>query len=154
MKADVIKKALEVVWPWIVENIWPVIQSQFITIFISSFGWFIEKIKELVKTKNEGRAKEAEENAVAAEKKADTETDESVIYGYRAEADVWRKVAEQYKEDLAELSMRVTELEEKTKKDLNDGIQESTPEVNFEKPEAMFSFKKMTWLKKFSKNKQ
>jgi len=149
MDKEAIKKLIEKIGPWFITVIWPIVQDKFVSIFAQAFDWFIDQFSDIFKSKNKARAAEAEKKANEAEEKASMETDENFITKHKTEAVIWREVAEQYKEDLIELSARVSELEEKTKRNMSNEVNDMSPDAVINEAKPSFSLKK--WLNKIPK---
>ena len=104
------------VWPWIVENIWPAIRIMLIDIFAqvlnrirsAFFEWFNRR-----KNKEEAASKEAAE----AEKMAQRAATASEAEKHRAVAQVWRQVAEQFRQQNEELKAKLSEVLDGAKAD-------------------------------------
>jgi len=128
--SSIIEIIVETVWPWIIKNVWPIIQQQVISMFAEALGWLTKKIKKLFSSKSKERAKEAEEKAEFAEKKSENASNEKEADTYRAEAAVWREVAEQYRQDLEDMKQKITELETKAKSNTKNEIEALNPSLN------------------------
>lgn len=112
MKELIIKKIVQVVWPWVVKNIWPIVQQYLIKLCAEGIAWLVQSIKDILKERSKQRADEANFNAKEAESKASkSEADSKEYHAYKAEAEVWRKVAEQYEKDIEEVKSKVSNLE-------------------------------------------
>jgi len=128
--SSIIETIVKIVWPWIIENVWPVIQQQVISIFIEALGWLTKQIKKLFGSKSKERAEQAEEKAESAEQKAKSTSNEQEANSYRAEAAVWREVAEQYRQDLEDMKQKITELEAEAKSDTKNKIKKLNPSLD------------------------
>jgi len=130
--SKLIEKIVKIIWPWIKEHVWPLIQEQIISLFVHLLGWIVQKIKDLFESKSENRAEQAEEKAKSAENMAETSTDENEAHAYRAEAAVWREVAEQYRQDMEEMKKRIKELEDETEESAKNEVGKLNPDLGFE----------------------
>ncbi len=130
IKETVIKKAIEVLWPWFKEIVWPILQQYIIELITSAISGLVALIKRTFSEKSNQRAEEANANAAAAESKAQNSNPESNdYYTYKAEAEVWRKVAKQYEADIKDLKEKIDELEKNSKEDVSKQVEESTPDI-------------------------
>ena len=124
-----IKTVVRVVWPWILANVWPIIQSLIINIIAELLSGLVQKIRDFYGSKSKARSDQAEENAKSAESASDDEVS-------RAVAAVWREVAEHYRQDLEDMDKKVKALEEEAKKEASDKIGALKPvlSIDSEKP--------------------
>lgn len=126
----IIKKLSEVFWPWVVKNIWPLVQQYIIQLAAEALAWLALRIKDLFNDKSNERAEQAKANSETAEQKAaEAGNNSNEYHAYKAEAEVWRKVAEQYKKDIEDLTQKVTALENESIEEFKEDIHEFTPEV-------------------------
>lgn len=126
------KIAVEILWPWIKEYVWPAIQAKLITELPELISWGIGKIKSGFSENSNSRESEAIANAKKAEEKANNSSNELEIAELRKEAEIWKKVANQYKEDLAVMQEKMQKIEEATNKVVKEEVMKVNPEIDFE----------------------
>ncbi|MGZ4857392.1 MAG: hypothetical protein ACXVZU_03390 [Methanobacteriaceae archaeon] len=131
--------ALDYIWPWIKEQVWPIIQTKILEEIAVSFPWFIQKIKDIFSQNSKEREHEARENAQAAEEKTKKTSDEVEIAELKKEAEIWRKVAEQYKKDLEDIKSKVTEVETEALEEIKEEVLKNDPDINFDNGSATLS---------------
>lgn len=133
IKETVIKKAIEVLWPWFKERVWPNLQEYIVELIMSAISGLVSLVKRAFSENSKKRAEEAKANAAAAESKAQNSKPESSEYHtYKSEAEVWRKVAEQYEADIKDLKAKIDELEKASKEDISKQVGDSIPDIKME----------------------
>lgn len=128
--APIIKIVVTIVWPWILSNVWPILQKQIVNVSIIVIDWLVKKIKDYFSSKSEARAEQAEEKAESATRNAENSADDQEAENYRKEAAVWKQVAEQYRQDLEESKRKISEYETEAKSNIKDKIKELKPNLS------------------------
>lgn len=99
---------IKVVLPFFVKHVWPLIQDEVAAILKRSIEYIGRTFKETVDRRTQFREQEARVRVEEAEQRmAEARTDVDIAR-YRAEADVWRQVAESLKRDNERLQQELT----------------------------------------------
>lgn len=127
--AFIFEAVANIVWPWIKSNVWPIIMQKILSEVPILINWFIQKIKDLITEKSQMREQEAKEKAAQAEQKASSAKSQSEVEFYKREAAIWKTVAEQYKNDLADIKSKVSNIEKEMQTEVVTEIAKIDPEV-------------------------
>ena len=91
------KGLLTFIWPWIQEEVWPILKEYVIDLFIWLITQMVEKFLKWWNAHDKDRQDEARRNEQDATEKASNARTEAERDKYNAVADVWRNVANQYR---------------------------------------------------------
>lgn len=120
------------IWPWLKQYVWPAIHAKLISEIPLLVAWAAQKIKDIFSENSKERERDATEKAKEADLKAQESTDAIEIAELKKEAEIWRMVAQQYKEDLGAMKLKIDLIEQQTKAEIKEEINEVNPEVNLE----------------------
>ena len=104
-----VKLIVKVVWPWIVKTIWPILQEMIIEIFIKVSVTYQGKLVEWFESRNLTNADNALIKAYEAEAISKSATNNADAEKQRAVAEVWRQVAEQFRQENEVLKVKLNE---------------------------------------------
>ena len=113
---------INVIWPWIKEQVLPRILEKVIEIALWVITQMGEKIKNWWNANNNDRQNEAERNEKAAAEKASNAETEAERDKYNAIADVWRTVANQYRVENEKLSEQLAKATQEAKEQVEQDI--------------------------------
>lgn len=131
VKEKIVNIALEKLWPWFTEYVWPILLRHLLGLIDSAFSGFAQRVKDTFGENSKKRAGEAKAKAADAETKAQNSDPGSKDYHtYKAESEVWRKIAEQYESDIKMLKEKVDELERTSKENVSEEAGKSVPDLN------------------------
>lgn len=103
--------------PWVVKNIWPILQQEIIGIFKKVVSNFEESLDEWLVNRSRAKADAAQKKAEEAEVKSKSASSDAEAERQRALAEVWRQIAEQFRQENEVLKV---ELDKVTKKSVSD----------------------------------
>lgn len=121
----------KVIWPWIIANVWPIIQQYLIQLAAEAVRWVMMQAKDWVVGTFNNRGKQAEAKVEEEERRAEEHEEGSPDWReHKARADVWRNVAEQYRQDNEGLKKKLEEVEAEAVRDIHEDVKELTPDLD------------------------
>jgi hypothetical protein len=114
---QLVKWFKRVIWPWIIENIWPELRKELIGIFKKVVKGMKKLIFEWLDSRKNIREKAAHRKAAEAEQMARNVRSKSEAAQYNAIAQLWREVAEQFRQENELLKAK---LDDAIKKSVSD----------------------------------
>jgi len=129
LSAGIKRLVFEFVWPWVVENIWPILQAHVIDLLLKGLRTLSESIFHEVKHRDDASSTEAEEKADAAERSAKLADTEAERDKQESIAKIWREVAEKYRVDNEELRRKIEDIATRKQHDLCTDIRSSSPSL-------------------------
>ena len=119
-----------VVWPWIKKYVWPLIRDRVLEIIGGILSKLKSKIDDYLKGRSEKQESAARERAEEAERKAKNATDESDRKIQEAIAQVWREVAEQFREENELLKVKLREFTSDADQEINQQTRSITLDID------------------------
>ncbi len=125
-------------WLWFTENIWPAVKKYFSDFILKVLDKIYAELRLIVANAMEEKACKASSNAKSAEEQAATANNEDEVAKFKAEAEIWKKVALEYSANQSELEekfnqhqrLKVTEVVDKISKiTLKADLQSSNPNI-------------------------
>lgn len=117
-----VKWFVKVVWPWIVENVWPLLEEKIIEIFIKVATSFQGRLEEWFENSNRAKADIAQKKAEEAKAKSNSASSDAEAEKQRVIAEVWRQVAEQFRQENAGLKIELDEVTRKSAADFRNAL--------------------------------
>lgn len=107
---------VSIFWPWFKEVAWPFIRQHLKDLIIFAFDLFKDQFKKWTSEWTKKRTESANQKAEEYEQKAKSAESSEDIDKYKAVAQVWREVAEQFLRENEELKNKFDEIFEETQK--------------------------------------
>ena len=117
---QLVKWFVKRIWPWIVENIWPELQKQLIAIFMKIISVVKDLVFEWADNRRDAREKAAHKKAAEAERMAQNAQSEAEAEKHNAVAQVWREVAEQFRQENELLKEKLEDVVRKSTSDFRN----------------------------------
>ena len=135
------KLIVEIFWPWFKEFVWPIIKKA-IEELISYIIGTVEKIKKWTSEKAKNNAENANKKADEFDKMAEfakTHEAHEEADKFRAVAQVWREVAEQFRQENELLKREIDDISKTAKKEVSEKVDNLNIDLDFshEKPKFM-----------------
>ena len=116
---QLVKWFVNAVWPWVVENIWPEIHKLLTGIFVQVLDRLRSAFFEWFNNRQKNQEETARKEAAQAEEMAHNSASASEAEKHRAVAQVWRQVAEQFRQQNEELKAKLSEVLDGAKANFN-----------------------------------
>ena len=133
----VIKFILEKFWPWFKAFVWPYIKDHVADLISFAIEMMKKMMKKFFEEKSESRQQEASQKAQDAEKNANNSPDIHEAEKYRAIAQIWREVFEQYRRDNEDLKRKLDEFEAEAKRNSSAMVDKMDMDVDFSKEQPV-----------------
>lgn len=113
---------VKVFWPWFLEAVWPAIKKHAAQLILLGLDMLASAIKRLMINRTKTRSDEANQQAAEYEKKAEVAENEIEAENYKKIAQIWREVAEKYRQDNEFLKNKMEELVADVKLDVLEKV--------------------------------
>ncbi len=110
-------------WPWFIDVAWPFIRKYFKDLIIYVLDLFKEQFKEWASERAKKRTESANQKAEEFEQRAKSAESHEDAEKYRAVAQVWREVAEQFLQENEALKIKIDELSREVQKEAFEKIE-------------------------------
>lgn len=117
---QLVKWFVKTVWPWIVENVWPEIQRHIVDIVERAIRRARDAMYEWMEKRNSAQEKSFQTKASEAEEMARNADTDADAKEHRAIAQVWRKVAEGFRQENEALKAKLDDALKKSASDFKD----------------------------------
>lgn len=121
---------VKVVWPWFVKFVWPILQAFILEMFRDGLRMLRDRFATVTQVRMQSRADQAEAMAFEAQQIALTTQSAEEREKQAAVAQVWRDVAEQFRQENEVLRQQVGALAETQEKDLAAEVLSSEPRLD------------------------
>jgi hypothetical protein len=111
---------VNLVWPWIVKNIWPELEKIVVAAFILVFATFKDSVVKWFVNLKSPQEQAARKKAAEAEQMAKNSQSEAESEKYAAVAQVWREVAEQFRQENELLQAKLDDAAKKAASDFQN----------------------------------
>ena len=119
---QLIKWFVKVVWPWIVINIWPLVEEKINEIFKEVAAAIERRLNEWFESRNRAKADTAQKKAEEAEARSNSASSDAEAEKQRAVAEVWRQVAEQFRQENEALKVELDVVISKSASDFRSAL--------------------------------
>ncbi len=110
------------VWPWIVNNIWPLLKEKINELFMKVAADFERRLIEWLESRNRAKADTAQKKAEEAAARSNSASNDAEAEKQRAVAEVWRQVAEQFRQENEVLKVELNEVTIKSASDFRNAL--------------------------------
>jgi len=110
------------VWPWIVNNIWPLLEEKINELFMKVAADFERRLIEWLESRNRAKADTAQKKAEEAAARSNSASNDAEAEKQRAVAEVWRQVAEQFRQENEVLKVELNEVTIKSASDFRSAL--------------------------------
>lgn len=114
------------VWLWFTENIWPVVLKYFSDFILKVLDKIYAELRLIVVNAMEEKACKANSNATSAEEQAANANTADEVAKFKAEAEIWKKVALEYSTSQSELEEKFNLHQRQTTREVVDNISKTT----------------------------
>lgn len=97
-------------WPWFIQYVWPIIQSEVVSVVMTIFEVLRKRVERYVNNRNQTQQDAAQKKAAEAERQAESATDAAEAAHFRGRAEAYREQAESLSRENAELRRELNKI--------------------------------------------
>ena len=125
-----VKFLLKVVWPWFEKHVWPIVQDFILGLVTDALRKLRDRFTTATQTRMQSREEQAEAKASEAEQAGRASQSAEEREKQAAIAQVWRQVAEQFRQENEDLRRQVADLTETQERELTAEVLGSEPRLD------------------------